>query len=462
MTKTCIICGEPTGSREHLFPAALGGRRTNKGIYCADHNNEYSGLAGIISAQLALFNALIGVVGDHASETKPIAMNDLASGREVELSNSRIRFKDPKVISQEAEGNTIVMKMAFSSRKEAKEWVLEQKAKGFDVQVTGQGQRIQYHVGTTHARITLGGNEEGLRAIGYIAQTFLAHFFPDVARLPELQGIRDYTLKNVGSGFVWWNFETPDDLPVNKFPFGHRVIVGLNKEDGTAYARLSLFSTLNFSVLFGTVPVKASQSVITDIDPLAKSPPNDVFSWNEGTAKGAVSKPENLSASLAEAISSGNAQARINDLMQRIVEFERQTAARAILRKIAGTASLTEVDRDKLFSNIVSSEAQRVFRLMRYIADEYKSKATKPEERLICDLLDRVVALDPRSANGLTEEASRSLVIACEALKKQMSEDFKAGILDQDRMEMLIGGGPGAYIVGTAILQPIIMTFPER
>jgi hypothetical protein len=294
MTKTCIICGGPTGSREHLFPAALGGRRTNKGIYCAEHNNEYSGLAGIISAQLALFNALIGVVGDHASETKPIAMNDLASGREVELSNSRIRFKDPQVISQEAEGNTIVMKMAFSSRKEAKEWVLEQKAKGFDVQVTGQGQRIQYNVGTTHARITLGGNEEGLRAIGYIAQTFLAHFFPDVARLPELQGIRDYTLKNVGSGFVWWDFETPDNLPVNKFPFGHRVIVGLNKEDGTAYARLSLFSTLNFSVLFGTVPVKASQSVITDIDPLAKSPPNDVFSWNEGTAKGAVSKPENL------------------------------------------------------------------------------------------------------------------------------------------------------------------------
>jgi hypothetical protein len=102
-------------------------------------------------------------------------------------------------------------------------------------------------------------------------------------------------------------------------PFGHRVIVGLNKEDGTAYARLSLFSALNFAVLFGTVPVEASQSVITDIDPLAKSPPNDIFSWTEGAAKSAVSKPENLSASLADAISSGKAQARISDLMRRIV-----------------------------------------------------------------------------------------------------------------------------------------------
>jgi hypothetical protein len=66
------------------------------------------------------------------------------------------------------------------------------------------------------------------------------------------------------------------------------------------------------------------------------------------------------------------------------------------------------------------------------------------------------------TANGLTDEAGKSLAIACEALKKQMIEDFKAGILDQDRMEMLIGGGPGAHAVGNAIFQPIIMSFPDR
>ena len=66
MPRTCIICGGPTGSREHIFPAALGGRRTNKGIYCGGHNNAYSGLAGIISEQLAIFNAQLGIIGDHA------------------------------------------------------------------------------------------------------------------------------------------------------------------------------------------------------------------------------------------------------------------------------------------------------------------------------------------------------------------------------------------------------------
>lgn len=104
---------------------------------------------------------------------------------------------------------------------------------------------------------------------------------------------------------MWWDFDPADDLTENKFLFGHRVIVGLNKDDGTAYARISFFSTLNFAILFGPVPFEASRSVITDIDPLAKSPPDDILSWAEDSPKGAVLKPDNLSASLAEAISSG-------------------------------------------------------------------------------------------------------------------------------------------------------------
>jgi hypothetical protein len=43
------------------------------------------------------------------------------------------------------------------------------------------------------AKISLGGTEEGLRAIGYIAQTFLAHCLPEIARLPELQAFKDYS-----------------------------------------------------------------------------------------------------------------------------------------------------------------------------------------------------------------------------------------------------------------------------
>jgi hypothetical protein len=212
----------------------------------------------------------------------------------------------------------------------------------------------------------------------------------------------------------------------------------------------------------GSVPVEASQSVVTDIDPLAKSPPKNIISWTEGEAKSAVYKPVNLSASLAEAIGSGKAQECMNDLMRRIADFGNQIAAAEIKGRVADAATLSEADREKLFSDIVSSEAQRVFRLMRYAAEDLDTRARNPAERAMADFFELATALDPASANGLTEEASRSLVLASEALKKQLLEDFDAGILDQHRLQMLMGGGPGAHTVATAIIQRLLMSFPDR
>ena len=462
MAKTCIIGGGPAGSREHIFPAALGGRRTNKGIYCGNHNQAYSGLAAIISEQLSFFNAQLGVIGDHADERTSSTMTEVASGREIQLTTSQVRFKGPRALPEKIVDGKTITQMAFSSQKEADDWLHEQKAKGVDVQLVGKAERTSYHVGTAFKQVKLGGTEEGMRAIGYIAQTFLAHSFPDVARLPELQGIKDYTLNNVGSSFVWWDFDPPDDLPANRFPFGHRVIVGLNKDDATAYARISFFSALHFAILLGTVPVEASRAVITDIDPLAKSPPNDIHNWAEDAAKGAVSKPAVLSASLAEAIGSGKAEAKIYELMRRISDFERGTAARQLLDKLTDAAALPPADRDKLIADIVSSEAQRVWRLIDAFADDCKRRATNPFERAMADFLEKAAELDPKSTNGLTAEATRCLALACEALARQMSEDFNAGILDQDRMEMLIGGEIGMNAVGTALLHDFATRFPDR
>lgn len=462
MARNCIICDKAANSREHIFPAALGGRRTNKGIYCALHNQEYSDLAGIITEQLRLFNAQIGVVGDHASETKPATLIDIASGREVELTNSGVHFKYPQDIPKEVIDSGYLQQVTFSSRKEMKEWVLEQEAKGLRIQPIGKPQKNQYYVGSIHAQVMLGGNEEGLRAIAYIVQTFFAHYFPHEARFRELQEIKEYTLKNIGSGFVWWDFDPPKDFNANKFAFGHRVVVGLNKEDGTAYARLSLFSALHFAILLGNLPVGESQVFITDIDPLAKSPPNDIHTWNECTAKGAVFKSENLNASLAEAITSGRAHSSMNAFLQRIEDHERQNAAMKILNKIPNTSTLTEVECDKLFNDIINSESQRVFRLMRFVVDEFKSKMSSPNVQHLFKLLDSAVAVDAGALSGLSVEAENSLVIACEALKRQMIADFNAGVLDQDCMEMLIGGGPGAYIVGRAILDQIMIKPPEK
>ena len=459
--RTCIICGEATGSREHIFPAALGGRRTNKGIYCGHHNGAYSGLAGIIADQLSIFNALLGVVGDHATDPTSTTMTDVESGQEIVLNNKRTRFRVPQILSEKTEGDERVAEISFNSREEANNWVRKQQAKGIDAELVGKGERKRYYLGTAHKQFMFGGDQEGLRAIGYIAQTFLAHALPDIARLPELQGMKDYTLNNVGKGFVWWDFEPPLNLPPNNFPFGHRVIVGLNHKDNSIYARISFFSTLNFAVLLGSVPLDASRAVITDIDPLAKSPPNDIVTWTEETAFGAVSKPDNPSAGLADAIETGRAKERIIDLMRRITDYERRTAAANIMQRIASANPSAGPMSDALFAGIVSTESQRVFNLISYVANDLRARASNVGERAFASFMDGASALDPKAANGLSDEATQSLSIASEALAKQMREDWQNGKLDLDRVEMLIGGGPGAAVVGSALAEKFELLFPE-
>ena len=459
MAKTCIICGKRAGSREHVFPAALGGRRTNKGIYCGPHNEAYSGLANVIKEQLAIFNAQLGVVGDHADKPTSVTMTDVASGQNIELRRSQVRFKGPPRMSETVVNGQKVKQVTFSCQKQADEWMREQKSRGVSLQVVGQPMRRRYHPGTARLQLKLGGLE-GMRAIGYIAQTFLAHYFPDIARLPALGAFKDYTLKDVGSGLVWWDFEPPDDLPSSKFDFGHRVVVGQNAADASVYARVSLFSALNFAVLFATVPTDVSRAVITDIDPLAASPPDDVFTWTEDSAKSAVSKPEELIASLASAIESGKAQNCLSDLLRRISDFDHRTAASAVLDKIADAAAMPQADRQKLFAEIVSAQSQRVFRLFWGVAEDCKRRASTREERAIADLLERALALDPHSANGLTDQATQALAVACAAIAKRMQEDFETDQLDFDRVLMLMGGGPGMYEVVRAIVATVAASVP--
>ena len=142
MPRTCIIGGGNTGSREHIFPAALGGRRTNKGIYCGNHNNAFSGLAGSLSGQLKIINSLLGVRSDHSDKAHTLSFT-APNGQNWKITSSGVAKDGPPSISNE----------------------------------------------TLNMQFTLGG-PEGLKAISYIALTFFAHHFPDEARRPEINPIK--------------------------------------------------------------------------------------------------------------------------------------------------------------------------------------------------------------------------------------------------------------------------------
>jgi hypothetical protein len=459
MARTCIICGGATGSREHIFPAALGGRRTNKGIYCGDHNNGYSPLCIILLNQIMAINAFLGVRGDHAENAHSIVTIDTASNRQVKLSSIKTQFTTAEQVSEFVEGEGRKITMRFSSERQIEKWMQAEKEQGNQVQLGKREPAQPYYLSSSHIRFTLGGTE-GLRAIGYVAQTFLAHYFPDVARASELDAFKAYTQGEERGDYIWWDFEPPSDLVKNTFEFGHRIIVGFDPATGSAYARVSLFSTLHFAVLFGSVPDMAEQAVIIDIDPLAEHPPEDIFERRESSAVAIVTRPSSLISSLSEDIINSRVEESFNVLLKQISTRNLVFTAEQMWEEIKGADQLDLLARKKLFETVLYRQSQRILNMMRYVNEVLK--ASDPLMRELAPLLDQLVASDPTAANGLSNEATALLLLAQHALLAQMLDDYTHACLDKDRLELLIEGGLGTYIVGQAITNPIFSVLKQE
>lgn len=448
MGKTCIVCGGPAGSGEHIFPACLGGRRVNNSIYCEQHNNAYGGLAALLGNQLAFANAQFGIRNSRTKQIKPVEMTDAATGARYEFDGSNLKLVGPRVISQTDFEATIALP---NDPEEVKKFVAAMEAKGIKLQATGQPQK--YHPGQLGISLSFGG-PEGLRAVGYLAQTFLSHCFPDLARDPAMKPFIDYTLNGVGDDLVWWDFEAPADLPPNAFEFGHRIIVGAAEERGIVYGRVSLFSTFDFAIAFySPSSPPRSCSVINDIDPMALKMPDDLKQLrSDAKAVGLVTRPVDLTQSLRAAIGNGVAGERQHQLMRRVTDYRRRCAAEDLLERIAAGADLPS--KQRIVREYWNGESQRVHRLLDATLADLKAKPrpSDPGWNFLVRRLEAATKRDEGTSSGLTPTAEAAIKIATTALCNAMNEAIKTSTLDQDRTEMLIEGGLGQHAATQAVV----------
>lgn len=492
LANTCIVCSQAAGSGEHVFPAALGGRRTNKNIYCAKHDNGYSRLVADLASQLDFLNAMLGVFPDHSDEVKSVLARDANTGDELRLSADESRFTTPRVISQEPAANGVRMNMAFPNREAMNPWLAEQRANGLDVTPMQKAREQPYFLGEVQHQRRLGG-PCGLGAVAYVTQTFFAQAFPDLARSGDARKFIAYTqaiaalaqirggcgeavdgpvdakLENArnaldaalapwsGQAPVWWDFDPQPDATPNAFEFGHRVTVGVDASDGQIFGRLSLFSTLHFGMRFGTVSAGAvTKTVTVDIDPMAAHPPDDIKKVESETAIARVTPPDQPTAGLAAAISTGSQEAALTDLIRKIQAHSLAKSAAEIHAELAVYTTLSEPEGEQLVGRLVDGQAQRVLNMAKWVLNGFKTRLSPELLASLGPTIDSMTAHDPSSINGLSPMATATLAIAKSALAAKMHEDIKAGRLDQRRIAELIGEGPGAAVVGQAILYPIV------
>lgn len=487
--KTCIVCGGAAGSKEHVFPASLGGRRKNSGIYCTTHDNSYSGLVSELAAQVDFLNAHLGVRSDHTKQKKVIYELDSKSGAEIAISDDVIKFTKPRVISERPTENGVAVSLDFPDKASLNQWLKKQKAAGVSVEIQGKPTQTRYFPGSVLHKRAFGG-DCGLGSLAYLMQTFAAQAFPDIARSGAMVNFITFTqaiakvailggcvrtdeenealktarltldsaLQSFGGGLpVWWDFDVFPTLPPNAFEFGHRVTVGVDRDDGQIYGRISLFSALNFAACLGHArDVPSSHEVIIDIDPLADNPPNDIAETVMASAPSRVHIPTVRTEALARAISDGTQQKRFEGLQKRMEEHQLAGLAKRMTAALVPSAGMATHDRHSLLEQVIDRESQQVWRLMRKVmtdlAAHFRSNGLDPVAKVVA----LMIAEDGDSGSGLSQWAEVCLALAKAALVAQMEEDCVQGALDEKRIADLMGRGTGMHLVGEMLIAPLM------
>lgn len=493
MANSCIVCGKAAGSGEHVFPAALGGRRTNKNIYCATHDNSYSSLVAVLANQLDVFNSLLGVVPDRSKDVKSVIAREVSTGVDVKLSVKESKFTAHRVITQYLEGSDTHFEMAFPDKDSIREWLAEQTASSVDVAIVQKAEETRYLLDTVQFNRKFGGML-GLAAIGYIAQTHLAQEFAELCRSKFLEPFVAYTqavakiaqlsggcwdVESVqadskmvqahielesaleawgGVAPVWWDFDPhPEEAP-NAFEFGHRVTIGVDVTEGQVFGRVSFFSTLNFCMCFGVLGSRstARNKIVTiDIDPLAEFALNDILK-TEYTSASAQLKPQQYRSDLQAAVSSKTHEHVISDLLKRLEDYSLKKVSKQVHALLADCSCISESEAEALIREVLISQSQRVWNLTKYVVQEFKSKLPENLIQKFRPKLDALIAHDSSAPNGLSTLANATLYEAVSALCAQMLADIRAGSLDEVRIAALIAEGEGAAVIGKVILATLV------
>ena len=135
MPKMCIICGGRAGSGEHIFPAALGGRRINNGIYCKKHNESLSPLVAILSGQLNSINAMLGVRPDRSDQPRQLTATNQSDGQAYLVSATNVELASPRVVTDTTVEGARHVAVQFANEHQIQEWLSEQRAAGFNVEI---------------------------------------------------------------------------------------------------------------------------------------------------------------------------------------------------------------------------------------------------------------------------------------------------------------------------------------
>lgn len=452
MAKTCIICSGPAGSGEHTFPAAFGGRRENKGIYCTTHNNEFGRHVAALLESMDFLNAQLGVIPDRKEEVRP-ARAVGPGGEEFLIAKGKIELSPPPDLKHTPDLVGKKVGYPFAHMEQAENWKKRQERAGFEVDMTAEsGPASSQFIGNLLNVTRTFGTEPFMRGVVYLALTFLAHAFPDLARSASLAAARELITKDGAvDDRVWWIPPAVAEQGLqNPFKVGHSIVIAPDEEGRRVVALVSFYNALHLVVNLGKFIGTDSldQRFTAHIDPMARRPPHDRKEYVEQGKNLAIGTPEDGRAYL-HALVAGEVPNPLYELLAFAKLEERKEAAAALLPKLQEVAKLSGSARDDRLREVLKPIQQKVLNLMiERVAYVQQLEGILPP---IHEVYGHFVAMDEERLSGISAIAESVLTICCDAFKAVIDEQLKKNTLTVDVLADLIGGGRGYKLVSDVL-----------
>lgn len=460
--RDCIICGKASGSGEHIFPAALGGRRTSNGIYCAVHNGCFGPLVSYLQQDLSMMNALLEIRPDRHDSAKSFHFDAEGSRYKLLGDDISVAPPDPSDPANIPPLNEPVDRY-FSSEKEAEEWVREIEKHGVKVKITKrQEARRVYKVDPYRITLKFGGHEV-LHAVAYLALSFFAQYYPREARQESLIDLKNLLLRPVNGDdvwagdYVWWEGGGPVDVVRdNPYRFGHTVIVGVKSGSNQACAYISFFSCLNFSVRLGQVqPSEEMRSVVVYIDPEAQTAANSCLERKSLELDKRVG--EKL-VNLGVMIQSGMAESAVGDFLRRVSRAKSERLLEEMRGHLDVLKSATSDERFNVCLMIVDGYSGYVLQQFRWLIKDAQKQFidSGPQYDRIVKYLGVFMVECSESSNGLSRETAEMLHASCQLLAGEIFMRFTHGDLSAEDIVELIQGAGGVNFLKAKVLTHIL------
>jgi len=268
------------GSRAHIIPSAIGGRRTSSTIVCAHHNGlTNTRIEKPVIEMLAFVNTILAIVPGRGGDVPPMRGILGQDGKQYNLRSGGFPEESKVQVQKWTDGNEHYIDLSGDNEREL--WRIADNWKNKYPNLTINEVRREFVRASVPFHQQLHFGSEARRLIAKIGFEYLAACLGDrtLVLMPGFDAVRRFILDGRESDDCFVFFDPRGERTVSSIgPLDHAVTVVCDGVQKTACAFVTLYGHLSLTALLSRSWTGPSGGWAYVIDPLTGAMREDVLS----------------------------------------------------------------------------------------------------------------------------------------------------------------------------------------